>query len=501
LDQEFLKSITVLYVEDEADIRDSMSMVFEKLFKKTVMATNGQDGYDKFRLHYENNLQFDIVISDINMPDMNGLDMIEKIREIDKDVPVVLTTAHSDSEYFIEAINHNVFHYAIKPIKVKELALAIQDATKKYLSTKVITAKQAENERYLDIIEQVALVSKTDLSANITFVNDIYCEASGYMRNELIGANQRVVRHEDMPTVFFDTLWDSLRAKTVWKGKIKNKAKENYQLDLRISAIPVQDIHKANQKILITKIQISNDYAQATIKGGGLEYADKVLKVNDEKYSIKEKIDENFSADFDGLECRWEAIPSPKDETLSILIKCIDENYYEDVLNHLDTILGKNNSRHPIVKESLNLSQNSSDLSSEASAYTNNTILKNLYILKYKSINILGKILMQLNISGWGKYKNNLIASCDTEKFDDMIKMVVSSNYKQTKQLENYLYNEFSNNNLYYGIHKADAALMTCLVFQRDGKHIHFVDSANGGYAMAAKQMKKQIKDKENDGI
>jgi hypothetical protein len=82
-----------------------------------------------------------------------------------------------------------------------------------------------------------------------------------------------------------------------------------------------------------------------------------------------------------------------------------------------------------------------------------------------------------------------------------MIKMVVSSNYKQTKQLENYLYNEFSNNNLYYGIHKADAALMTCLVFQRDGKHIHFVDSANGGYAMAAKQMKKQIKDKENDGI
>jgi PAS domain S-box-containing protein len=228
-------------VEDEADIRDSMSMVFEKLFKKTVMATNGQDGYDKFRLHYENNLQFDIVISDINMPDMNGLDMIEKIREIDKDVPVVLTTAHSDSEYFIEAINHNVFHYAIKPIKVKELALAIQDATKKYLSTKVITAKQAENERYLDIIEQVALVSKTDLSANITFVNDIYCEASGYMRNELIGANQRVVRHEDMPTVFFDTLWDSLRAKTVWKGKIKNKAKDGSVYFINATIFPVYD--------------------------------------------------------------------------------------------------------------------------------------------------------------------------------------------------------------------------------------------------------------------
>lgn len=241
LDQNFLKNITVLYVEDEEHIRDSMNTVFTKLFKKVVMATNGQDGYDKFRLHTQKNIYFDIVISDINMPDMNGLDMIEKIREIDKDIPIVLTTAHSDSEYFLEAINHNVFHYAIKPIKVKQLALAIQDATKKYLNTKIIETKQAENERYLDIIEQVAIVSKTDLSANITFVNDIYCQASGYTKDELIGSNQRIIRHEDMPTVFFDTLWNSLRAKQVWKGKIKNKAKDGSVYFINATIFPVFD--------------------------------------------------------------------------------------------------------------------------------------------------------------------------------------------------------------------------------------------------------------------
>jgi hypothetical protein len=82
-----------------------------------------------------------------------------------------------------------------------------------------------------------------------------------------------------------------------------------------------------------------------------------------------------------------------------------------------------------------------------------------------------------------------------------MIKMVVSSNYEQTKQLESYLESEFQSGNLYYGVHKTDAALMTCLVFQRHGKHIHFVDGTNGGYAMAAKHMKEQIKGKTNDGL
>jgi hypothetical protein len=282
---------------------------------------------------------------------------------------------------------------------------------------------------------------------------------------------------------------------------VQKIAKENYQLDLRIGVIPVQKVYEEGYKILIAKVQVSSDYAQATVKGGGLEYADRLLKSHDEEYTIKEEMEASFSANFNGLECRWEAIPSPKDETLSILIKCFDEGYYTTVLNQLDTILGKNNARNPISEKNLSLSQNSADLSTEASVYTNNIILKNLYILKYKFINILGKILMQANISQWGKYKSAVVTSCDTEKFDDMIKMVVSSEYSQTEQLEEYLKNEFQNGNLVYGIHKTDAALMTCLVFQRHGKHIHFVDSANGGYAIAAKQMKEQIKGLKNDGL
>lgn len=94
----------------------------------------------------------------------------------------------------------------------------------------------------------------------------------------------------------------------------------------------------------------------------------------------------------------------------------------------------------------------------------------------------------------WSEYKDRILSTTDTEKFDDMLRMVVSSKKQKTQELEKYLNDEFQKGNIVYGIHKSNSALMTCLIFERHGRHIHFVDSSNGGYASAAKQMKDQIK-------
>jgi PAS domain S-box-containing protein len=175
------------------------------------------------------------------MPDLNGIDMLKKIRGIDKNIPVILTTAHSDARYFLDAISLNVFHYSIKPIKMRELTVAVQEATLKHFHAKVILSQQLENNRYLEIINQVAIVSKTDLSGNITFVNDIFCEVSGYEKDELVGSNQRIIRHSDMPTVVFDDLWNTLREDKVWKGKIKNRTKCGAEYFVNAHVFPVFD--------------------------------------------------------------------------------------------------------------------------------------------------------------------------------------------------------------------------------------------------------------------
>jgi hypothetical protein len=274
---------------------------------------------------------------------------------------------------------------------------------------------------------------------------------------------------------------------------IQKISQNSYGLDLRIGAISLKDIYSNGKKIFITKLKISNDYSQAIIKGGGLEYSDKLLK-SSERYYIKDKIDENFKVNLDGLECRWQHIPSHKDETLSILIKAKDDDFYEEVFKNLEKILGDSTKRHPIIKENLKLSYTDKNLNTEASIYAQTYFRKKLVLLKLKMINFLGDILMFFKVDKWGGYKDRILSTTDTEKFDDMLRMTVSSDHSQTMKLQSYLQKEYEDNNIFYGIHKAKSSLMTCLVFERHGKHIHFVDASDGGYAMAAKMFKKQLR-------
>jgi hypothetical protein len=134
-------------------------------------------------------------------------------------------------------------------------------------------------------------------------------------------------------------------------------------------------------------------------------------------------------------------------------------------------------------------------LNAEASIFSKSKIGKLFNFFRIYIENILGKYLMSKGKGNWGDYKNRILRTTDTEKFDDMIRMVISINNKDLKTLESFLEDEYKKRNIIYGIHKSNSALMTCLIFERHGKHIHFIDSSNGGYAIAAKQMKNQIKD------
>ena len=79
-------------------------------------------------------------------------------------------------------------------------------------------------------------------------------------------------------------------------------------------------------------------------------------------------------------------------------------------------------------------------------------------------------------------------------KFDGLLREVISGTSEQRKVLENYLEKRFKENELVYGIHSSDSALVTCMINNRSGDHYHFIDGSDGGYAMAASKMKEQLK-------
>lgn len=276
------------------------------------------------------------------------------------------------------------------------------------------------------------------------------------------------------------------------------KAKETFGLELRIGVVSLKEIEKRGSFIEVTKFQVSKDYIQAIVRGNGLELAEELLKKEYENFKIEDDFTNDYSANFDGLECRWEDIKTPKDETISILIKSLNSNsneIYQNSLKQIEQIAGSFDERNPIKYiNQLNLSFNPRVLNTEASIFAKNKISKLFVILKLMFENFLGLILMKYSIGLWGDYKSRIIRTTDTEKFDDMLRMVITTTKKQSLELEKYLQKEYENKNLVYGIHKSNSALMTCLIFQRHGKHIHFVDSSNGGYALAAKELKNRLK-------
>lgn len=242
-DINFLKIVTVLYVEDDKEIRDSFRLVFDKIFKNVIVATDGIEALDIYEntLKLEKSDQIDVVISDINMPNMNGIEFLKKLRNFNKDIPFIFTTGHTNNEYLLEAIENDISHYVIKPVDIRRLIVQVQNVCKTIYEHRLAVHNHNESKEYLKIIDKVAIVSKTDTKGVITFVNDIFCDVAGYSRDELIGKHHNIVRHPDMPSSAFKNMWSTIKSGEEWYGKVKNRTKDGEAYHVNATIFPLYD--------------------------------------------------------------------------------------------------------------------------------------------------------------------------------------------------------------------------------------------------------------------
>ena len=237
MNKDFLKTLTILYVEDDDKIRVNLEKVFNKAFKKVYFAEDGFDALEK----YKKIETIDAIISDISMPKMTGIELLEKVREKDKKLPFLITTAFSDSEYLLKAINHDASYYAIKPINIMELILKVEILCEARSHNLIVMEQKKSLEEFLAIINQVAIISKTDVEGTIIYVNENFCEVSGYSQKELIGNSHNIVRHPDVPSSIFKGLWKTIKLGKVWKGKLRNRAKDKTEYYVNSTILPLYD--------------------------------------------------------------------------------------------------------------------------------------------------------------------------------------------------------------------------------------------------------------------
>ena len=137
-----LKEFTLLYVEDEPAILMAMEVALKRRVKKLYTATNGEDGLAAFQKY-----QPDVVITDILMPQMNGLEMVREIRIHNLFTPIIVISAFDDIRYLLEAIELRVDQYLLKPFNLKKLLKALESSIRKLVLEKQIRQKNAEIRR------------------------------------------------------------------------------------------------------------------------------------------------------------------------------------------------------------------------------------------------------------------------------------------------------------------------------------------------------------------
>ncbi|MBC8099036.1 MAG: DUF3095 domain-containing protein [Armatimonadetes bacterium] len=276
-------------------------------------------------------------------------------------------------------------------------------------------------------------------------------------------------------------------------------AREYFGLEMRVGIVPVQTVYDAGYSIRVARLRMSDNFHQAIFAGGGIGYAEKLLK--DPQHSANYLLNAmtgRYEADFTGFECRWNAVRSPSEETVSLLITATDADpdahnaIYRDALAAIERIYGDRFARHPITREKMRMSLNPFKLRTEAKIRYEDLSPRRIWWLLWNTFK--AQIAMRFNIQEWGSYPQLLIESADNEKFDDTLRMIISGKVKQREQLRAYLEQKRQAGELVYGTHAAQSALVTCIVFDHFGRQVHFVDGADGGYALAAKELKSQMR-------
>ncbi len=173
INKEILKNLTILYVEDEEDVRRNAVEFLKRLCKEVYEASNGKEAITIWQ-----DEKPDIIITDISMPKLNGIDMARYIRAEDHETQIIVATAHTETDYLMQAVELQLVKYLLKPITKEKLLGAlnqtlslIEDKSKFTVSLSKTMTYNAFTQSLLNNEEEVKLTKNENLFVNLLSSN------------------------------------------------------------------------------------------------------------------------------------------------------------------------------------------------------------------------------------------------------------------------------------------------------------------------------------------
>lgn len=198
--------LNVLYIEDNQDVREQTLKMLNIFFDNIVVADNGENGLNYFISNnkYEST-SFDLIITDIEMPILDGISMITKIRELNSIVPIMIFSAHENTEYFLKTINAGIDGYILKPYNIEQISNALMNIIEKnrltVLNDHVIHLEDGFLWNVEDSLlfknEETIKLTRNEIKLFTLFINSkgslkTYDEIESYIFSDFSANNKRV---------------------------------------------------------------------------------------------------------------------------------------------------------------------------------------------------------------------------------------------------------------------------------------------------------------------
>ena len=272
--------------------------------------------------------------------------------------------------------------------------------------------------------------------------------------------------------------------------------KEDLDLTLRIGMVPVADIRARGQDVRVARYAPSDNISIAMFSGGGLAYADAAAKRGDIAVPLAAP---GAHPDLSGLSCRYELIPAQRGLVLSLVVapgpQATPANF-RAVVEAVTRIVEKTpDASRPLPGQQLKMKWPPAgvDLEARASRKPGESIGARKIKVLAKTFFFFVIMHFKLRVGRFipEKYESELIANSDFRKFDDSLRMVLDCTPQLADEIEEYLKAAAADGVVRFGTHRQNAAMMTCFTpSPTSPNHVHFIDGARGGYAMAASALK-----------
>ena len=285
----FLKKLNILFIESNKEYREYFSDILNKFFNSVIVCSTGKEGIDNF-IEKRKDFFFFFIIYDKTLDDTTGIEILKEIRKIDLEIPFILTNEKIEVDDLLVSIKYKATDYLEKPVNGKNLIFCIEQVSHNKYHERLKALMQEDLEDLKTVINEVALVSRTDVEGNITFINSYFSEVTGYTEDEIIGQNRLILKDENTSALIYKDLLEKVKSGIIWEGKLKNisKTKEFFYVYLTVLPIYCKETSLVKEFIWISFLTTNEELEEKEFKKKVVKNMYENRRINNE---AREKID------------------------------------------------------------------------------------------------------------------------------------------------------------------------------------------------------------------